>query len=710
MSRAPRADDLYALSVPADVRLSPDGRMVAYVVKSPSPGRDGYRQSIWLAPADASAPARQVTLGARNDTLPRWSPDGRSIAFLSDRGAVLQAGGGGERPGPAEAPRDGGTQVWILGLDGGEARPVSRLPHDVTDLAWRPDGSAFCVVSTAEVASERRRRPRRPEDPPESDYRFMDRLQYQSNASGFTHDRYAHLWLVDVETGEARRLTGGPWHDGSPAWSPDGSRIAFESRRHADHDLDWQVDVFVLEMATGRIRRLTAARAKHVFVAPAWSPDGAWVAAIGYVVAGRGPSRSDVWRFPADGSEGGEDLTGDADLMVGAAMGSDLIGHGPARLGWSADGRCIAFTAPAEGSYEAWSVEAATRSVRRLTQGDHFLDRIDIVGLSGDRLRFAASRSDATHAPEIVTFEANAAADRPPGHGAMCVVSDIMASRWADIDLVAPVVRWQDVDGRRVQGWFYPATAHDGRPAPLVVEIHGGPATLYGYSLFWEWQCLLAQGISVFACNPRGSDGYGQDFMRANFRDWGHGPMRDVMAGVEGLVADGLADGDRLGVTGGSYGGYLTSWIIGQTDRFKAAVTCRSVNDMTSQMLSGDIGGPMFGAEEYGTNPWEDHELYWEHSPIAHARNVHTPLLIQHAERDLRVPVTQAEEFFAVLRSLRRPVRLMRVPDETHELTRSGAPFRRVENAAQIVSWFRHFLVDGKRRLPPLPREKRVRP
>ena len=182
--------------------------------------------------------------------------------------------------------------------------------------------------------------------------------------------------------------------------------------------------------------------------------------------------------------------------------------------------------------------------------------------------------------------------------------------------------------------------------------------------------------------------------------------MRDVMAGLDSLISDGLVDGDRMGVTGGSYGGYLTSWIVGHTDRFKAAVTCRSVNDLISQMLSGDIGGPTFGLYEYGVHPWEDWDLYRRHSPLTYATEVSTPLLIQHAEKDLRCTITQAEELFAVLRSLRKTVRLMRTPDESHELTRSGTPFRRAENLVQVRDWFSHFLVAGKRRLPPMPRTR----
>jgi dipeptidyl aminopeptidase/acylaminoacyl peptidase len=237
-----------------------------------------------------------------------------------------------------------------------------------------------------------------------------------------------------------------------------------------------------------------------------------------------------------------------------------------------------------------------------------------------------------------------------------------------------------------------------------VTQIHGGPHTLYGWSPFWEFQILAANGIGVFYCNPRGSEGYGQDFNDANHRDWGPGPMRDVLAGIEALVADGLVDPDRLGVTGGSYGGYLTNWIIGHDDRFRAAMTCRSVSDMSMLFLTGDISGGDWAMLEFDATPWSDPAYYREISPISYADRIHTPLLIQHSERDLRTTVGQAEALFTVLRTLKRPVRLLRVPEETHELTRSGTPFRRVENLGIVLGWFRHFLVEGRSGLPPLPK------
>jgi dipeptidyl aminopeptidase/acylaminoacyl peptidase len=279
-------------------------------------------------------------------------------------------------------------------------------------------------------------------------------------------------------------------------------------------------------------------------------------------------------------------------------------------------------------------------------------------------------------------------------------LSDLMGEAWAGIEPAAPQEVWTKVDGRRVQGWFYEAPAKRGVPAPTVVEIHGGPATLYGFSLMWEWQVLVARGMSVYACNPRGSTGYGQAFAKANFRDWGPGPQADIEAGLDKLVKAGKVDPERVGVTGGSYGGYLTAWMIGHSDRYRAAVSCRGVYDMAGEMTSGDLGGPLFGHYELDAQPWTDPELYREMSPLTYADAIHTPLLIQHAEQDLRCPITQAEQMFSVLRSMKRQVRLMRVPGESHELTRSGSPFRRIENIERIADWFVHYLVDGARTLP----------
>ncbi len=701
-ARAPRPEDLYQLRVPTTIDLSPDGRHVAFSVKTVAPGKDGYRSSLWVAPADGSSEARQITVGSTSDSTPRWSPDSRILAFISDRAAILQAGGGGAKAGSSEAPKEGRTQVWLLPFaDGGEARQLTDLPKDIGGIDWAPNSRRLCVVSGATSTEPEKPKERKPGDPPAPDTRLIDRLGYQFNGAGFIHDQFQHLWLVDAATGASELLTRGDHHDRDPRWSPDGRRIAFVSDRHPNPDLGWRTDIHLVDIGGRKVTQLSPGRGRQSWGAPAWSPDGTWIAAIGTRDWKRGEiQQASVWRFRLRDGQA-EDLIADADLEAAAAMNSDLLGGGEASLHWIGDGRWLMFGAPVDGSLELWRVELDGGRLERLTNGRHQLTRFSSAAASRGGARIAAVRASATEPPDVVVGEVPAGRLAGDDSVQLRPLSRLMADAWADIRLATPVERWHEVDGRRIQGWFLESPASTKRaPAPVILEIHGGPGTLYGWSLVWEWQLLASSGISVYACNPRGSQGYGREFLTANMADWGDGPMRDCMAGLDGLLADGLADPDRMGVTGGSYGGYLTSWIVGHTDRFKAAVTCRSVNDMVSQMLSGDIGGPTFGLYEYGVHPWEDWDLYRRHSPLTYATQMTTPLLIQHSEKDLRCTVTQAEELFSVLRSLRKTVRLMRVPDESHELTRSGTPFRRVDNLRLIDEWFRHFLVEGKTRLP----------
>ena len=326
------------------------------------------------------------------------------------------------------------------------------------------------------------------------------------------------------------------------------------------------------------------------------------------------------------------------------------------------DGRHLLFTAPVRGSYELWRIALADGAVERLTEDRHYLSGWQAVATPGGSARVAAIRSTATALSDIHVLDLGAdgrpaaAAGSATAAAALRPITSFNEAVLAELDVRAPEERWETVEGREIQGWLIRSAAADqGEPAPLVLEIHGGPHTLYGWAPYWEFQVLAGAGISVLYTNPRGSEGYGEDFNSANLPDWGDGPMRDVMAHVDALVAAGIADPARLGVTGGSYGGYLTNWIVGHTDRFAAAMTCRSVSDLTSLMLTGDLAGGIFGILEFGAQPWEKPDLYRELSPITYADAIHTPLLIQHAENDLRCPIGQAEALFAVLRTLKRP-------------------------------------------------------
>lgn len=711
--RAPTPEDLYRFRIPTDVRLSPDGRLVAFVVQSVAPARDGYRHALWLVPSDASGPARPITLGVRHDTHPRFSPDARTLAFLSDR--RLATGDAPDAAGAAAGPvdREDTIQVYLLPLDGGEARMLSDLPRGVSGFAWAPDSASLVALSASRGATreaDARRRdvdagPRGSRQQPRSDYHFVDRLQYLMNGEGFVYDKVPHLWLVDASTGEARRLTDGPSPDRDPAWSPDATKIAFSTNRRNDWDIDVRASIWTVDVASGALTGITDT-GRSMFTTPAWLPDGATIACLGHRFPAGAGSRSDIWLFAADGSDGGpnggRNLSAVHDLMPGSSMASDLVPLEEPRLVPSSDGAWLTFSAPVAGSFELWRISTADGTLQRLTSGRHHVSAFDQQTGPGGTGRLAWLRASATELPDVY------AADLPKSPGGRAVrgvrLTQLNADALAGLDLVEPVERWTTVDGRPIQGWLMKAVGQS--TGALVVEIHGGPQSLYGWSPLLEIQVLAGAGISVWYCNPRGSVGYGQDFAHANYRDWGPGPMRDVLAGLDGLLADGTADPGRLGVTGGSYGGYLTSWIIGHDERFAAAVTCRSVSDMVSLMLTGDLSGGDFGRLEFGTSPWDDPQFYREISPLTYAQAIRTPLLIQHAENDLRCTIAQAEELFSVLRTLRRPVRLMRVPSETHELTRSGTPFRRAENLVQVTQWFRHYLVLGRKGLPRLPRDR----
>jgi dipeptidyl aminopeptidase/acylaminoacyl peptidase len=696
---------MYRLRIATEPRLSPDGRHVVVTLQTVAPGFDGYRHALWLVPTEGGGAPRQLTIGARHDKSPRFSPDGRTLAFISDRRALVEEepGRGGHDDKERKPAREDRDQVYLLDLGGGEARRVTDLPRGVDAFEWSPDGTRLVVVTASHGATrsddERRRGIDRKAESgaePPSDYRFLDRLDYMLNGSGFVYDKVGHLWLVDVATGEASRLTDGRAADGAPAWSPDGRRIAFTSNRRRDADLlTSRMDIHVVDVASNAVTAVTRGP-RSFFFAPTWL-DGETIAALGHRMEGGAGSRNDIWLFAADGSDatptGGRNLSAAHDLMPGSGMSSDLTRGENPRLLASDDGRWLAFTAPIDGSYELWRIALADGRVERMTQDRHYISGWDADPRGR---RFVYLRSTPTQTPDAWLLDVGAKAPSKPRR-----LTSFNADVVDELELREPRERHVTVDGRDIQGWLIPAGAG---PRPVVVQIHGGPHTLYGWSPSWEFQLLAAAGMSVFYCNPRGSEGYGEAFNDANHRDWGPGPSRDVLTGVDALVADGLADPERLGLTGGSYGGYLTSWIVGHDQRFRAAMTCRSVNDMGVLFTTGDIAGGDWAMLEFETTPWQDPVYFREISPIAYADYIRTPLLIQHSERDLRTTIAQAEALFTVLRSLRRPVRLLRVPEETHELTRSGTPFRRVENLRIVESWFRHFLIDAKRGLPPLPK------
>jgi dipeptidyl aminopeptidase/acylaminoacyl peptidase len=645
------AEDLAAFAIVNEVVISPAGDRVAYAVRRMDAQADRYRAALFVSAVDGSD-TTQWTDGTTDDGTPRWSPDGTRIAFVSDRGPVPQ--------GKTRAPKN----VFIADGPGAEPRRITAFADDCGDLTWLPDASG--VIVTLKGPGE---------PPPDDAPKVYDRLRYKSDEGGLLDLRRKHLWLVPV-AGEPRRLTDGDWDDAQPAVSPDGTLVAFTSNRTADRDRNTVSDIWTTPLSGGAPTRVTTERGQYANAS--WSPDGASITCLGTADAvGAGARNTRVWRFRRGGGAG-TDLLGDWDRTTGSKVMSDIRGETAAvPPAWTREGR-ILFIGSDQGAANLYSCRAEGGDVRSETLGAH-----QLVTATVDREArcFAGVIATATSPGEVVTGQ--------PGGGMRAITSlnvDLLASRY-----IAEPERLQFVgaDGWTLEGWILKPRGFDPtKQWPLVLEIHGGPHGAYGYSFFHEFQVLAGRGYAVLYTNPRGSHGYGDAFVRACVGDWGGKDYQDLMAGVDHALGLGWADRDRLYVTGGSYGGFMTNWVVGHTDRFKAAVTQRSISNNVSAFGTSDIGWHFWPFEMGDATPWRDGHKLVDRSPLTYVENVKSPLLILHAEKDLRCPIEQAEQLFVALKVLGKEAAFVRYQDDTHELTRGGKPKNRIDHARRIADWF----------------------
>jgi dipeptidyl aminopeptidase/acylaminoacyl peptidase len=652
--------DVYELTAVADPRLSPDGATVAYVAGSVDEKANEYRATIWLAAADGASPPRRFTAGEKADADPRWSPDGTSLAFTSNRA-------------------DKASQLYVMPVAGGEPRKLTSLKEDVTQAAWSPDGLRIAFVARVRDAAyeeedDKKRAPRR-----------LTRLQYKLDSVGWTADRPQHLFVVPADgSGEPVQLTDGDYEDHSPCWSPDGRTLAFIAARHEDWDLEMVNDVYLVSATDGEPRRLT--QGGGTIGSVSWAPDGSRLAVERYAGVFDDPKHTEIALVdPANGEI--TPLTAALDLNCSTYPGMrEPLWDGDGIVFVAEDhGRVHVYRAPSDGSGEP----------RLLAGGERVVTGLDVAG---GRLVFTAA--EAARLSELYDGGPAAGADEDPAAVGrrLTAVGDAFA---AGRELVRPE-RFTAVsaDGSEVDAWIMrPAGYEQGKKHPTLLNIHGGPYSQYGVGFFDEFQVYCGAGYAVVFSNPRGSSGGTEEWARAirgpgdEGPGWGSVDFEDCMAVVDEAVRRfDFVDEDRLGVIGGSYGGYLTSWIVGHSDRFKAAVSERAVNNFDSQWGSSDFGWDFKGYS--GTFLFEDVETYLRVSPSTYAQDIHTPLLILHSEEDLRCPVEQAEHLFVTLRLLKRPVELVRFPAESHELTRSGSPAHRVQRFDLVVEWFDRHLKD----------------
>jgi dipeptidyl aminopeptidase/acylaminoacyl peptidase len=703
--RAVRLDDLFKLHTPLQPALSPDGQSLLFVRRRMNLSENRYESNLWWLPTTGGTP-RQLTRGTGRDTEPAWHPQGGRIAYVRQ---------------PLNQP----PQIWILPLEGGgEPWPLTALSGGpIRDLQWSPDGAwiLFNHRRQPRIASEdKQRRPA---------YKHITQLQHKLDGDGFFPPEHWHLFRIRVRRGRANlsgagekpgpaeQLTRGPQNDTHGVWSPDGRHIAFVSNRIPDADLRPDNDDLYVMTAGGRGARKITRRFGPVS-SPAWSLDGSALYYIGHF--GQDGEwirhRHHIYRVECAGGQV-RDLTPQLDNWPFQHVAGDTVPSGASFLhvyreapssdhavrgrthGTSADGEeRIAFVINEHGASRLYSIagnrgrgQGSRRGGRERTCDPRCetAGRVNVYAAHGGpslgRMVVAASRM--LDAGDLYNVELN-------GSGSMHRLTTLNRQAMASWILNEP----QEVlfGGTRnknvpVHGWILkPPGFRSGRRYPLVLNIHGGPMAQYGYSFFHEMHYLAAQGYVVVFTNPRGSSGYGLGFMNCIENNWGKLDYDDLMAVVDQMVRKPYIDGRRLGVLGGSYGGFMTTWIVGHTQRFRAAVTQRQVGNVMTQAGSSDLG--FYRILSRKSFPWETPMRYLRDSANFYAHQIRTPLLIIHSEDDLRCPIAQGEELFTLLKMQRRTVEMVRFEGESHGLSRGGRPQNRRERLRRIADWFARYL------------------
>jgi dipeptidyl aminopeptidase/acylaminoacyl peptidase len=631
--------DIAAFRIPGVPTLSPDGRHAVVAVSRPDLDEDEYASQLWLVPTDGSAEPRPLTHG-RKDAAPRYSPDGRWLAFL-------------------RAVEGGKPQLYVMPTDGGEPRVITDQPLGAGAPVWSPDSSAIAYV--ARVPEQGRYGTDEKVTPDKEPPRRITELQYRVDNVGFLGDRRQHIFVVDphAETPEPKQLTDGPVDDVDVTWSPDGTQLAFISRRHERRDADMRSDLFVMAPDGSQLRQVTQTTLD--LSRPAYSADGATVYAHGEDLGPDGIAfvgvQVGLYAVPVDGSATPRRLTDAETYNAGDGTGSTVVVADGVLFGNENRGAVELLRVPFDGAAPA-TLLGGQRQVRG-------------YAVAGDVV--VATIADPASVGEVVALRDG--------------TEQVLTRFNADLPGIAPMEELKATapDGYPVHGWLVRPEGEG--PHPVLLMIHGGPFAQYGWTVFDEAQVYAGAGYAVVYGNPRGSSGYGSAHGSAVQGDVGERSAADLLALLDhALTLPGL-DADRVGVLGGSHGGFMTSWLVGHTDRFAAAVSERAVNSIDSFIGSSDIGW-VFADQLYGPDP----ERQREQSPLTYAEKINTPLLIIHSEHDWRCPIEQGQRMFVALKRRGAEVEMLVFPAEGHEMSRSGLPSHRVARFDAILDWWGRYL------------------
>lgn len=655
-------EDLLKFQVVTHAEIAPDGRQIAFAVQEAVLDENRYQSAIWLADTESGA-VRQFTSGATQDTDPRWSPDGQALAFVSDR--------------------SGKSQIHLIDRTGGESRQVTHLDRGASGPVWSPDGARIAFVSTQGNGID-------DDDRNKSGgmIRHVTRKRYRFDVTGYIDDRFPHIWYVDLASGKIQQVTAGEHPDSSPAWSPDGKQIAFTANRENEIPEGHISQLYIIDVpepggstgAADNARKIDTGAEMHA--RPVFAPDGTSIAVIGRRAGARAGANNDIFAASTDASGQASRITESFDRGIGLGNYSDTFDSGTPSLCWSVDGTSIRFSANDKGRVGLFETDL-DGNVTQIIGGDR---TATLFSQSGDGSKIAFASATFISPGDICVSDGDGGNER--------TLTGLNRELVSELPIQQPEhLPFRSFDDRfDVDAWLIRPAGYDpGQRYPLVQIIHGGPHSVFGHVFFFDMQQWASYGWNVLFINPRATQGYGEEFANACIGDWGGADWKEQEQALDLAIEQGGIDPDRLAVTGLSYGGFMTNWIVGQTDRYRVGVSENSICNLVSFMFTSDIGWAWLEKEMEKTF-WDNLDWYMQASPISYMPNIKTPVLLLQSETDWRCPVEQGEQFYQALQHLGVDTEMVRFPGESHGALRAGKPESRHSRREHTLRWFKKYL------------------